>query len=55
MKRVFRGRTLHIEVQNPAGVSRGVKSLTVDGRPIEGDLVPASALKDGAKIVAVLG
>jgi len=55
VKRVFRGRTLHIEVQNPSGVSRGVKSLTVDGRPVDGSLVPASALKDGAKIVAVLG
>jgi N,N'-diacetylchitobiose phosphorylase len=55
MKRVFRGRTLHIEVQNPAGVSRGVKSLTIDGRAVAGNLVPAAGLKDGAKIVAVLG
>jgi cellobiose phosphorylase len=55
VKRVFRGRTLHIEVKNPAGVSRGVKSLTIDGRPVDGSLLPAAHLKDGARIVAVLG
>ena len=55
VKRVFRGRTLHIEVKNPAGVSRGVKSLAIDGRPVAGNLLPAADLTDGARIVAVLG
>jgi cellobiose phosphorylase len=54
-RRLFRGRTLHIEVKNPDGVSHGVKSLTVDGRPVSGNLVPVNLLKDGARIVAVLG
>ena len=54
-RRVFRGRTLHIEVRNAAGVARGVKSLTVDGRPVAGSLVPAKLLKDGVRIVAELG
>jgi N,N'-diacetylchitobiose phosphorylase len=54
-KRTFRGKALDIEVQNPSGVSRGVKSLTVDGVAIEGNLIPAAKLKKGAKIVAVLG
>ncbi len=53
--REFRGKTLHIEVRNPKGVCHGVVSLTVDGRPIEGSLVPASGLHDGAVIVAELG
>jgi len=53
--RRFRGRRLHVEVKNPAGVSRGVKSLTVDGRPVGGNLVPVRLLKNGARIVAVLG
>ena len=55
VRRVLRGRTLAIEVQNPGGVSRGVQSLTVDGRPVAGNLVPNADLTDGAKIVAVLG
>jgi cellobiose phosphorylase len=55
MRRHFRGKTVHIEVKNPAGVSSGVKSLTIDGRPVSGNLVPAEKIRDGAKIVAVLG
>ncbi|HLP24208.1 MAG TPA: glycosyl hydrolase family 65 protein, partial [Acidobacteriota bacterium] len=55
MTRVFRGKKLKIEVKNHAGVNRGVKSLTLDGQPLEGNLVPVEKLKDGAKIVAELG
>ena len=54
-KRTFRGKALDIEVQNPSGVSCGVKSLTVDGVEIKGNLIPAAKLKKGAKIVAILG
>ena len=54
-KRTFRGKALDIEVQNPSGVSRGVKSLTVDGVEIKANLIPAAKLKKGAKIVAILG
>jgi N,N'-diacetylchitobiose phosphorylase len=55
MRRVFRGKTLKIEVKNPQGVSKGVTSLTVDRKIIEGNLVPLEKLKDGSKIVAILG
>jgi len=53
--RQFRGKTLSIEVQNPAGVCRGVKLLTIDGRPLPSNLVPVSELRDGARVVAILG
>jgi cellobiose phosphorylase len=53
--RNFRGRRVHIEVRNPAGVCRGVKSLTVDGKRVDGNAVPQKLLRDGAQIVAVLG
>ena len=53
--REFRGKTLVIEVLNPSGVCRGVKSLSIDGRPIPGNLVPVSEIRDGASIVATLG
>jgi cellobiose phosphorylase len=55
MRRVFRGRALKIEVKNPQGVSRGVASLLVDRKVIEGDFIPLEKLKDGSRIVAVLG
>ncbi len=38
--RSFRGATYHIKVQNPDGHQKGVKSLTVDGTAIEGNLIP---------------
>jgi cellobiose phosphorylase len=53
--RVFRGRTIKIEVKNPNGVSKGVASLVVDGKKIDGSLAPLDRLKDGSKIVATLG
>ncbi|PTY06212.1 N,N'-diacetylchitobiose phosphorylase [Opitutaceae bacterium EW11] len=55
MTRVFRGKTVKIEVKNPNKVSRGVTSLTLNGKKIEGNLVPVDQLTDGAKVVAVLG
>jgi len=55
MRRHFRGKNLRIEVKNPAGVCRGVKILTVDGKTVPGCVVPADRLKDGTKIVATLG
>jgi len=55
MTRTFRGLKLTIEVQNPRRKSRGLKSLTVDGEPVTGEVIPVAQLRDGAKIVAVLG
>lgn len=40
VQRVFRGATYHIEVVNPDGVSKGVKEITVDGKPVAGNVVP---------------
>jgi cellobiose phosphorylase len=55
MRRNFRGKTVRIEVKNPAGACRGIKSLTVDGRTVQGNVVPTDRIKDGTKIVATLG
>lgn len=40
VKRVFRGATYEIEVANPKGLSKGIRSLNVDGKVIEGNVVP---------------
>ncbi len=53
--RTFRGKTIHITVENPSGLSRGVRSLTIDGEPLLGNLAPTPLLKEGTKIVAILG
>ena len=53
--RRFRGAVYEIEVENPDHVSRGVRSLTLDGSPLAGNRVPA--LADGGKhqVRVVLG
>jgi len=53
--RVFRGRRVTIEVRNPSGVCRGVKSLLVDKKPVEGGVVPMGLLRDGATVEVELG
>ena len=39
VKRKFRGAEYHITVKNPDGACKGVKSITVDGQAISGNLV----------------
>jgi cellobiose phosphorylase len=41
--REFRGGRYEIEIKNPQHVSRGVKSISVDGSPIEGNVLPVFA------------
>ena len=52
--RQFRGATYNIKVENPNHVCKGVKSLTVDGKAIDGVVVPTF---DGGthEVVVVLG
>ncbi len=53
--RLFRGKRLEIEVRNPDGICRGVRSLTLNGRPLPGGLIPSEALGEINRIVVVLG
>jgi cellobiose phosphorylase len=45
--RKFRGATYNITVKNPSHISKGVASVMVDGKPIEGNVVPVFG--DGQK------
>jgi cellobiose phosphorylase len=53
--RRFRNRMIQFEVKNPAGVCRGVKSLTLNDKPLTGNLVPADRLKEHNRVEVVLG
>jgi len=55
IQRSFRGRLVKIEVRNPGGVCRGVKQLLVDHKPVEGTLIPLDRLRNGSRVIAVLG
>jgi len=50
--RRFRGATYHITVENPNGVEKGKVSLSVDGKPVSGSVVPCS--EGEHTVVAVL-
>ena len=53
VRRRFRGSSYEITVQNPSGVCRGIVSMTVDGVPVEGNLVPHTT--GDHKVMVVLG
>jgi cellobiose phosphorylase len=40
MTRVFRGVRYNIDVTNPDGVSRGIRSLSVNGEEVKGEMIP---------------
>ena len=54
-KRVFRGAEYRIRVNNPKSVSKGVSSLVVDGKKLEGNVVPAAAPGSTVEVVVTLG
>lgn len=53
--RNFRGSIYEIEVQNPKKISKGVKSLIVDGKPLNGNVIPIFDDEKKHKVVAILG
>lgn len=55
VSRKFRGYTLKIEVKNPNHVSKGVKQITVDGSPIEGNLIPVLEKGKTYNVIVTLG
>jgi len=52
--RKFRGATYNIEVKNPNHVSKGVVSMEVDGKPVEGNKAPVFTSGEH-KVVVVMG
>ena len=53
--KLFRGKKLNIDIQNPNHVQCGVKAMTVNGKQIEGNFLPAESLADVNEIVITLG
>jgi cellobiose phosphorylase len=54
VERSFRGASYDITIENPQGKSRGTIRLTVDGAPVEGNLVKPHRDGKTHKVVAVL-
>jgi cellobiose phosphorylase len=55
VSRKFRGATYNINVSNPSGVSKGIKSITIDGKAVEGNVLPILPKGTDAQVEVVLG
>ena len=53
--RRYRGAVYHITVDNSAAVQHGVKSVTMDGKAIEGNLLPLAAEGTDVTVQVVMG
>jgi cellobiose phosphorylase len=52
--RTFRNTTFCINFSNPKGVQKGVKSIKVGGKEVEGNVIPLSYAKGGKVNVEVV-
>lgn len=55
VKRIFRDTVYNIEISNPSGVSKGVKKILVDGKEIEGNVVPVFPKNSEHKVEVIMG
>ena len=55
ISRRFRGATYQIDIQNPDHVCRGVKRVTVDGKAIEGNVLPVFGDGKTHQVTVTLG
>ncbi len=55
MTRRFRGAHLSIEVNNPAGVQKGIARLVLNGAALEGNFIPAEMLLAENDVVVEMG
>ena len=52
--KVFRGKQLHISVENPDGKESGCSSLTLNGQKLTENYIPENLLQDKNEIVLTL-
>ena len=55
VSRRFRGAVYDVEIRNPQHVCRGVKEVTVDGKKIEGSVLPVFSDGKSHKVEVILG
>jgi cellobiose phosphorylase len=53
--REFRGDKYHIAVKNPNHVSKGVAKMIVDGKEVQGNIIPLAGDKKTHEVEVVLG
>lgn len=55
VNRKFRGARYHISIDNSAGVCRGVREITLNGKPIQGTIIPLQPSGSENNVIVKLG
>ena len=55
LDRTYRGVNYHIHVSNPSNVQKGVSQMTVDGKAVEGNVIPFDASAKDVTVNVVMG
>jgi cellobiose phosphorylase len=55
VRRWFRGKQVDIRVENPDGVEKGVRSLTLNGEALDGNFIPVPALQERNEVKVRMG
>ena len=55
VNRKFRGKKFEIIVRNPQGVSKGVKSVLLNGKPLNKNFIPADSKGDSHRVEVWMG
>jgi len=53
--RRFRKKNIHITIKNSGGVQKGVKKIFVNGKEIDGNVIPITQLLDINEVIVTLG
>jgi N,N'-diacetylchitobiose phosphorylase len=53
--RNFRGKRVSVEVRNTKGVQKGVRTVLLNGEPLEGNLIPAGKLTSENHVIVEMG
>ena len=55
LRRVWRGATYEIVVENPDHLENGVKAMTVDGKPVSGNILSPVPVGSTVEVKVVMG
>ena len=55
LDRTYRGVNYHIHVSNPSNVQKGVSQMTVDGKAVEGNVIPFDSSAKDVTVNVVMG
>jgi N,N'-diacetylchitobiose phosphorylase len=53
--RRFRKKNLNITIINSRGIQKGVKKITINGKEIEGNLIPLTQIMDNNEVLVHMG